>query len=117
SSIFFPSAFFYWTDLVSDITPATLDGNFALTTPSGKNVPAPWVPFTRAGCDVGAFSTANIVLEREPADVKKVFGATSSQAAETGSNQTNDFIGAAIHCAVGSQFCTPANTAVADLLP
>src|SRR6266478_6500598 len=113
----FPSSFFYWTDLVSDITPATADNSFALTTPSGQNVPAPWVPFTRSGCDVGAFSTANIVLERQPFDVKKVFGANSSQAAETGSSQTNDFIGAAIHCSIGSALCTPQNNAVADLLP
>jgi hypothetical protein len=113
----FPSSFFYWTDLVSDITPATADNSFALTTPTGQNVPAPWVPFTRAGCDVGAFSTANIVLERQPFDVKKVFGANSTQAAETGSNQTNDFIGAAIHCSIGSTLCTPQNNAVADLLP
>jgi hypothetical protein len=117
SSIFFPASFFYWTDLVSDITPATSDNNFALTTPSGENVPAPWVPFSRAGCDVGAFSTANIVLERSGADIEKVFGSTSSQAAESGTNQTNDFIGAAIHCALGSPFCTAAaNNAVADLL-
>jgi hypothetical protein len=113
----FPSAFFYWTDLVSDINPATADNSFALTTPSGQNVPAPWVTFTRAGCDVGAFSTANIVLERAPFDVKKVFGATSPQALEGTSAQTNDFIGAAIHCALGSPICTPQNNAVADLLP
>ena len=113
----FPSAFFYWTDLVSDITPATKDNSFALTTPAGLNVPAPWVPFTRAGCDVGAFSTANIVLERQPFDVKKVFGATSPQAMETGTNQSNNFIGAAIHCSVGSTFCSPQNGPVADLLP
>ena len=113
----FPSSFFYWTDLVSDITPATADNSFALTTPSGHNVPAPWVPFTRAGCDVGAFSTANIVLERQPFDVKKVFGANSPQALETGGNQTNDFIGASVHCALGSALCTPQNNAVADLLP
>jgi hypothetical protein len=113
----FPSAFFYWTDLVSDINSATADNSFALTTPSGQNVPAPWVPFTRAGCDVGAFSTANIVLERAPFDVKKVFGATSSQAAESTFNQTNDFIGAAIHCAKGSLLCTTPNNSVADLLP
>lgn len=115
----FPSSFFYWTDLVSDITPATADNSFALTTPSGKNVPAPWVPFTRAGCDVGAFSTANIVLERAPFDVKKVFGATSPQAAETSANQNNDFIGAAIHCYIGSPICAPQNNVVpvADLLP
>ena len=115
----FPSAFFYWTDLVSDITPATADNSFALTTPSGQNVPAPWVPFTRAGCDVGAFSTATIVLERAPFDVKKVFGASSTQAADP--NQTDDFIGVAIHCAIGSPICTPQPqdkvVPVADLLP
>lgn len=112
----FPSSFFYWTDKVSDITPATADNSFALTTPEGANVPAPWVPFTRAGCDVGAFSTANIVLEREPFDVAKVFGATSAQAQESGSNQTNDFIGAAIHCAQSSPFCASGSGAVDDLL-
>ena len=122
SSIFFPSSFFYWTDLVSDITPATADNTFALTTPAGENVPAPWVPFTRAGCDVGAFSTANIVLERTPFDVQKVFGKASAQAGETTStatkpNQTDDFIGASIHCAIGSTLCTAANNAVNDLLP
>ncbi len=118
SSIYFPSSFFYWTDLVSDITPATADNHFALTTPSGQNVPAPWVPFTRAGCDVGAFSTANIVLERAPFDVDKVFGgATSQQGMESSTNQNNDFIGASIHCAIGSSLCTEENNAVNDLLP
>jgi hypothetical protein len=79
-TIYFPSSFFYWTDRVSDIKPSTNDNTPALVTPAGKNVPAPWVPFTRAGCDVGAFSTANIVLERTPFDVQKVFGANSPQA-------------------------------------
>jgi hypothetical protein len=37
TGVAFPSSFFYWTDLVSDITPATLDNTFALTTPSGDN--------------------------------------------------------------------------------
>jgi hypothetical protein len=110
-----PSSFFYWTEKVSDITPATMDNNFALTTPEGKNVPAPWVPFTRAGCDVGAFSTANIVLERTPFDVIKVFGAGSKQANDP--NQFNDFIGAALHCAQGSLLCRAENDGVADLLP
>ncbi len=104
---------------MSDITttPPNTDNNFALTTPSGDNVPAPWVPFTRAGCDVGAFSTANIVLEREPFDVTKVFGAGTAPTTESGTNQSNDFIGASIHCALVSPFCTTANGAVADLLP
>src|SRR6516162_8132675 len=116
-SIAFPSSFFYWTDLVSDINGSTQDQNFALVTPQGKNVPAPWVPFTRAGCDVGAFSTANIVLERTPFDVVKVFGPNSPQAAESSAMQTTDFVGEAVHCAIGSPLCTAANGAVADTLP
>jgi len=102
----FPSSFFYWTDKVSDITASTDDNTFALTTPSGQNVPAPWVPFTRAGCTVGAFSTANIVLERAPFDVFKVFGGpTSPQGMESSTNQNNDFIGVSIHCALGDPIC------------
>ena len=102
----FRSSFFYWTGKVDAIQPPTdTDANFALTTPEGKNVPAPWVPFTRAGCTVGAFSTANIVLERTPFDVIKVFGANSPQAMESTStsvkpNQTDEFEGASIHCAL-----------------
>ena len=34
----------------------------------GKIHPAPWVPFTRAGCDVGAFSVANIEFENTTSD-------------------------------------------------
>jgi len=117
ASIFFPSSFFYWTDKVLDITPATNDSTYALTTPAGDNTPAPWVPFTRAGCDVGAFSTANIVLERSPFDIQKVFGKKSQQASEDFDHQNADFIGEAVHCAVGSPLCTSANGAEDDLLP
>ena len=119
----FPSSFFYWTDKVEDIQPPTdADPNYALTTPGGQNVPAPWVPFTRAGCTVGAFSTANIVLERTPFDVIKVFGPGSPQAMESTStavkpNQTDDFEGAAIHCALNDPICGSNPNAVADVLP
>jgi hypothetical protein len=117
TGVAFPSSFFYWTDLVKDITPATKDSTFALTTPSGENVPAPWVPFTRAGCDVGAYSTANIVLERSPFDVAKVFGNPSPQLSEPEPQRTNDFIGEAIHCTQGSALCSTANGGVTDTLP
>ena len=113
--VYFPSSFFYWTDLVSDINPGTNDPLFALLTETGQNMPAPWAPFTEAGCDVGAFSTANIVLERAPFDVVKVFGAGSTQA--TDPLQTTNYIGESVHCALGSSICTMANGAVADLLP
>ncbi len=69
----FPSSFTYWTSLLSDGLPEMLDLQ-------GKNAPAPWVPFTRAGCDYGAFSTANIEFENIPGDVVTVFGKNSPQA-------------------------------------
>ena len=52
----FPSSFGYWTDPVSGTIPNMI-------TKDGVVPPAPWVPFTRAGCDVGAVAAANIVLE------------------------------------------------------
>ena len=113
--VWFPSSFFYWTDLVSDITPGTDDSLYAMLTETGQNVPAPWAPFTKAGCDVGAFSTANIVLERTPFDVVKVFGAGSTEAKDP--LQTTNYIGESVHCALGSTICTAANGSVADLLP
>ena len=42
NGVYFPSSFFYWTDLVKDITPATLDGLPTLLTEGSENVPAPW---------------------------------------------------------------------------
>lgn len=73
----FPSSFFYWTDTVNSINPATNNNTCALTTPSVQNVPAPWVLFVRAGCTIGAFSTANIVLQGAPFDITEVFSAGS----------------------------------------
>src|SRR5262249_54262307 len=68
----FPSSFGYWTDPVQATT--TIPN---MVTPDGSNAPAPWVPFTRAGCDVGAAAGANIVLENTgtsaSGDVFKVF--------------------------------------------
>ena len=37
--------------------------------------PAPWVPYTRAGCDWGAVATANVELENTGVDIPTVFGA------------------------------------------
>jgi Type I phosphodiesterase / nucleotide pyrophosphatase len=58
----FTSAFKYWTDPVD---PAA-DPRPNLITTGGKTTPAPWVPFTRAGCDVGAVGMANMVQESGP---------------------------------------------------
>jgi arylsulfatase A-like enzyme len=98
--------------------------------PDGSNIPAPWVPFTRAGCDVGAVATANIVLENTgtgpTGDITKVFGnpspqfteAAASNAAPSGSAARNkaqtDFVGLAVHCTQGSAICAGGQD---DLLP
>ena len=37
--------------------------------------PAPWVPFTRAGCNVGEIATVNQELENPSPDIPNVFGA------------------------------------------
>src|SRR4029077_13215985 len=47
----FPSSFGYWTDSVSATNTPTVPN---MVTPEGKNAPAPWVAYTRAGCDFGA---------------------------------------------------------------
>ena len=80
----------------------------------GANASAPWVPFTRAGCDYGAFSTANIEFENVTSDINNVFGANSPQAMEAASNRAKavaDFEGISIHCAQGSPFCTASSIA------
>jgi hypothetical protein len=100
-----------------------------------KTPPAPWVPFTRAGCDVGDVSTANMVLENTNPDLQNVFGPGSPEVqqynADTDSfkdQETNDYVGVAVHCAQSDSFCstaqavkygqtTPSNTQVPDLLP
>jgi hypothetical protein len=77
--------------------------------PQGKIHSAPWVPFTRAGCDVGAFSIANMEFENITTDVTNVFGPGSPQAAEAISNPTKakaDFLGIIVHCAQNSPLCT-----------
>src|SRR6478736_9988960 len=71
-SVGFSSSFKYWTDITDGGNAATdpptppADTNFNMVngdSGSPKNTPAPWVPYTRAGCDVGNVSTANIELE------------------------------------------------------
>src|SRR5579871_3589654 len=109
----FQSSFLYWTG-------ASADGHAQMSNELGKIAPAPWVPFTRAGCDVGAFSTANIEFESIPADVNTVFGKTSPEGVEANSNKTlatADFEGIAIHCAPNSPLCAGSAHAKPDLLP
>jgi len=110
-------SFFYWTNHITDLDPSSLDFTYGMLSADGKNAPAPWVPFTRAGCDVGVFSSANIVIETTSFDVPFIFGQNSPEAQETPNQQFNDFEGAAVHCAQGSPVCSKANHGVADVLP
>lgn len=123
----FPSSFGYWTDSVSAPNTPTVPNMIG---PDGGNIPAPWVPFTRAGCDVGAIATANIVLENTgtgpTGDVTKVFGNPSPQWTEADTSNhaafgtalrtkaQTDFVGLAIHCAQDSAICAAGHD---DLLP
>ena len=114
-SVGFQSSFLYWTGL-------SADGQQQMINEKGKTAPAPWVPFTRAGCDVGGFSTANIEFESIPADVNTVFGATSPEGIEANTAATKakaiaDFEGIAIHCAQNSPLCAASQHAKPDALP
>jgi len=91
----FISAFGYWTNIIPDGAPLMVNE-------LGKIAPAPWVAFTRAGCDVGNVSVANTVLENNTSDVRNVFGTGSAEDLETPVQKTADFVGIAIHCAQGA---------------
>ena len=130
------TSFTYWTSPIIDTKPMPAVPNTVDTTPSmaysdtvpasgapNRVTPAPWVPFTRAGCTVGDFSTANMVLENPAVDVPTVFGATSPEATQTAadSNSFKDaevaqYAGEAVHCAQGATICANSTRPVADVL-
>jgi hypothetical protein len=125
------SAFTYWTD------PVTLNDTLPnLITDGQKNTPAPWVPFTRAGCDVGAFSIANMELENTKTtasgDITKVFGNPSGEqafadwsntqpAGKTRNEAVAGFEGIAIHCSqadsANGELCGDSHGGKPDVLP
>ena len=143
------SSFKYWTDLTDDLgsppadpLPNMVNGDSG----SPKNAPAPWVPYTRAGCDFGATALANVVLENTGTgpngDMTKVFGApnppvaascpdpahpewceaAASNAAPANTKERNlaqtDFVGIAVHCAkTAPSICANNANARPDLLP
>jgi arylsulfatase A-like enzyme len=119
-SVGFSGSFLYWTAVGGDGKPEMIDEQ-------GKTAPAPWVPYTRAGCDVGAFSVANIEFERLPDDVTTFYGAGStvdttvraelnSPDPATQQKPNTDYLGIAIHCALNSPLCNN-SFAANDLLP
>ncbi|HEY5423254.1 MAG TPA: hypothetical protein VIK05_07285, partial [Ilumatobacteraceae bacterium] len=148
-------SFVYWTSPIIDHatqTPSTTDLNPSMVysadvppapvpSPTGHDAmaPAPWATYTKAGCTVGDFSTANMVLEKF-ADIPTVFGADSPEAQQLAADtadpfkdaEIDDYIGMSIHCGqkngVNDPLCTSASavkfnqtaatpTAVAKTLP
>ena len=140
-------SFAYWTSPVYDTAATPTAGHDATpsmvysdkpggaATGTSRQTPAPWAAFTKAGCSVGDFSTANMVLENTKLDLPTVFGAGSPEVAQYTANpdsfknqETADYVGVALHCAVGDALCTdakavkygqtaPSSSAVADVLP
>ena len=114
-------SFAYWTDPIFDPSTSTpTDTTFNMLAADEENAPAPWVPYTRAGCNVGQVAMANTVLENIATDIPTVFGANSPQAQEVASNPGQafaDFVGIGIHCAAGDALCRAANGGEADVLP
>ena len=109
----FTSSFKYWTDVVN----ATDDPLPNMITDGQKTTPAPWVPYTRAGCDFGGVGTANIELENTTTDITRVFGPNSPEAQEATANRGKaqaDFVGIAIHCAQAATSRCQDNAAAHD---
>ena len=96
-SVGFSSSFKYWTDLTDGGNPAnspatpSADSNFNMVNGDNgvKNTPAPWVPWARAGCDVGNVSTANAVLENNNSIVFRASPAPATLAAPASPGDTN----------------------------
>jgi hypothetical protein len=141
------TSFAYWNAPVSDTvnppsaghdtTPSMVYSDKVPATPgdTDRQTPAPWVPFTRAGCSVGDFSTANMVLENVPRDLPAVFGPNSPEVAQANADpdtfkdaEVADYLGEAVHCAQADPICanaqavkfgqtTPSPSAAPDSLP
>jgi len=73
----FTSSFKYWTDTAA----GTANPLPNMVGDGGQTAPAPWQTYTEAGCNVGAVSTANIVLENNNAIVQSSLAAASAAGA------------------------------------
>ena len=144
------TTFTYWTDPIFDTASSPTAGHdtnpnlvYSPTPPATTRprttpntvAPAPWVPYTRAGCNVGEIATVDQELENPSPDLADVFGANSPEVQQLNADpdsfkdpETADYVGLAVHCAKGSPFCadaeavkfgqtTPSHTAAPDLLP
>ncbi|HWZ39836.1 MAG TPA: hypothetical protein VNY08_16210, partial [Bradyrhizobium sp.] len=110
SSAVFQTSFVYWTTTTAQSHPEAGENLPVLVNENGKNAPAPWVAYTRAGCDVGAFSLNGLAIENKT-DITNIFGSSVASTAAT-----QDYEGVAVHCAKGSSLCSN-SFAKPDLLP
>jgi hypothetical protein len=118
--------FSYWTDPIVDFNTdyagdPVNDSNTNLIGQNGKTPPAPWVTYTRAGCNFGSVAAANTELENQAPDVAKVFGANSADATFANNSKNSNaaeayYMGLSVHCAKGSAVCAD-NNPVPDVLP
>jgi hypothetical protein len=120
------TSFTYWNSPIinnATKTPSSSDSSpsmvYSPTVPTSSTTPnqvtpEPWVAFNKKGCSVGAFSTANLVLENT-GDIPTVFG--SQQDPTPYANATSAFIGEAVHCGLGDTTCEQASGAVTDTPP
>src|SRR5436305_410746 len=114
-------AFAYWTNPLFDpSTKTSTDKTHNMLAATGKNAPASWVPYTRAGCNFGSVLMTNTVLENTAIDIPSMFGTKSPEAAEAASNPgqaSADFVGIGVHCALKNAFCSSATSSKPDILP
>ncbi|HYB28296.1 MAG TPA: hypothetical protein VEF89_16900 [Solirubrobacteraceae bacterium] len=131
------SLFTYWTDKTnpsSDPLYTLIHANNGTT--NGVNTPAPWVAFTRAGCDFAGVGSADMEFENDNSDLANVYGSNSTEYAfgnwsyNTAYDQYNnpgsnlgetDYEGLAIHCSIKDSqpggICSSGNGGEPDALP
>jgi len=119
-------SFAAWNDPIVDYDTSNSkpvgDSTPTMVGQDGKMAPAPWVPYTRAGCNFGSVAAANTDLENTVPDVPLVYGAHSPEAKEAENPKLQnkaaaDFEGLIIHCARSSAVCATSHGGRPDRLP
>src|SRR5215469_284157 len=119
-------SFAAWNDPIVDYDTSNSkpvgDGSPTMVGPNGRMAPAPWVPYTKAGCNYGSVAAANTDLENLIPDVPLVYGAHSPEAKEAenpklANKAAADFEGLIIHCAHASAVCAASHGGRPDQLP
>jgi hypothetical protein len=108
-------SFGYWTAPMS-----AHNATYNMLSAPATNTPAPWVAYTRAGCNFGSAYITNTTIEQPALTLPLIFGANSPEVNEARTNMaqaTSDFTGLAIHCAHQSALCLTTHHGRPDVLP